>query len=76
MKCFLRYAHEYLEDSIPFNSISDAKFDFENTAKELDRYGQHIEASIHIAKDVESLNEYPEFVLTLTPRGAIRCDRA
>lgn len=49
---------------------------YAQTAWELDRYGQRHEATLHRAPDYDSVAEYPDFVLTLGPRGGIRCERA
>lgn len=75
MKTFLCYVGETLEDAKPFGSKSSAVADFENTALKLARYGQAIEASLHVAEGAESLAKYPDFVLSLGPRGGVRCER-
>lgn len=46
------------------------------TARELERYGQTLEASLHYAATREDLDEYPDYVLSIGPRGGIRVDRA
>jgi len=73
MKCFLCFASIYPEYE-QFNSIGDAKASFLETARELDRYGQSITASLHIAKSEDEIQEYPDFVLSLTKRGNLKCE--
>ena len=73
--CFLRTASDYLEDAVKFKTIGDAKADFEATARELDRYGQHIEAAIHIAPTLAEVVEYPDYVLSIGPKGGLVCER-
>ena len=76
MKCFLRQGSDYLEDAEPHNSIGDAKAAFLETATELAGYGQVHEASIHIADSIEEVVEYPDYVLSLGPRGGLKFERA
>lgn len=75
MICFLRMGGDYLDDAIRCPSIAYAKAEFAAAATELDLYGQHIEASIHIAASKDQLAEYPDYVLSLGPRGGVRTDR-
>lgn len=74
MKCFL--VTGYLSDAIAYDSIKDAKADFECSARELDSYGQKLGATIHIAKSRKELQDYPDYALSLSPRGALHCQRA
>ena len=73
MKCYLRYQADYLADSEPCRSIAEAKDKFTQTALELDRYGQKIEATIHIPTSGE-LHEYPDYLLSLSPKGKLVCE--
>ena len=73
--CFLCFADEYLDDAQECKSIEFAKGEFLATAQELDRLGQRIEASIHIAVDRDCLAEYPDYVLSLGPRGGLKVER-
>jgi hypothetical protein len=75
-RCYLRTGDDALEDAVAFYTIGSAVRDFEATARELDGYGQRIEASIHIASDFEELVEYPDYVLSLGPRGGLRKEAA
>ena len=75
MKCYLLYAtwHSGFEVQA---SVKDAKEEFLRTARELDRFGQTVEASLHIAKSKDLINEYPDYVLSLGKFGGLRCERA
>ncbi len=75
MKAFLRMGNDYLEDAVKYNSVAACVEAYRVVAVELDRYGQNIEASIHIADTKEELNEYPDFVLSLGPRGGVKKER-
>lgn len=70
--CYLRYESDSLDNAEMHASMASACSKFLKTAKDLDRYGQRIEASIHIAAAKEELNEYPDYVLSLGPRGGLR----
>ena len=61
---FLRYADEYLEDAQGFKTLKGAREAYEETAEELYRYGQAIEATVHIAGSIDEVVEYPDFLLT------------
>jgi hypothetical protein len=73
--CYLRYQDEPLDEAKFFQSKGAAVDAFERTARELDRYGQKIEASLHLGNK-DDLSEYPDFVLSLGPRGGLRVERA
>lgn len=73
---WLRVGDDSLDDAEPHHTLRDARLAFAEVAHELDRYGQRIDASIHIGKDAEYLVEYPDYVLSLGPRGGIRQERA
>lgn len=81
VKCYLRQGDDYLEDAKLMPSLQAAKDEFESAARELARFGQKIEATIHIY-DPRVMNgalfchEYPDYVLSLGPKGGLRCDRA
>lgn len=76
MPYYLRMGSDYLDQAVGFTTKSAALDEFEETARELDRYGQSIEASLHIADSRRDLQEYPDFVLSLGPHGGLRCERA
>jgi hypothetical protein len=52
----------------------DACAAFMETALELDRYGQKIEASLHVAPNRNEIAEYPDYVLALGPRGGLKIE--
>ena len=76
MTYFLRYQDDYLEEAEPYRTKTEAINAFQATAEELARYDQRIEATIHIADSMDDLQEYPDFVLTLGPRGGVRVTAA
>lgn len=71
---FLRMGSDYLEDAKPYRSKRAAVDAFADTARELARYDQRIEASVHIAPTMAEVVEYPDFVLSLGPRGGVRVE--
>lgn len=75
VKCFLVIAGCRGAVFEPFDTIGDAKRDFVDAATQLAGFGQTLRASLHIAKTVEAVSDYPDYVLSLGPRGALRCDR-
>lgn len=75
MIVYLRFADDYLADSIRFKSKKTAVEYFANTARELARYGQKIEATLHVGQSLEEIVEYPDFILSLGPRGGIVCEK-
>lgn len=75
MIVYLRFAEEYLEDSKRFESKKAAIDYFAYTARELARYDQKIAATLHVGKSLDEIAEYPDFVLSLGPRGGIVCER-
>ncbi len=73
---FLRIGNDYLTDAEPHRTLADAKSAFLCVALELDRYGQEIEASIHIGTDLDDIVEYPDFILSLRRNGRVLCQPA
>lgn len=76
MAHYLRMGDDALDRAERYRTKRDAVAAFEEAARELDRYGQKIEASIHCAINRNDVDEYPDFVLSLGPRGGVRCERA
>lgn len=73
MKCFLRIGNDYLEDAERCKSIAYAIGEYRAVAEESARFGNEPpEASIHIARTKAELQEYPDFVLSYTARGAVK----
>jgi hypothetical protein len=75
MKCFLCFAGDPLDGATRCLSLTDALIEFHTVAKELNRFGQSIEASIHIAPTRKDIAEYPDYVLSLGPKGGIKKER-
>ena len=73
---FLRIDADTLEDSTGWRSKARAIAKYRAVASELARYGQTCEATVHIAPSRDEIAEYPDFVLTLTERGAVRVESA
>lgn len=73
---FLRIGSDFLEDAAAYRSKASAVAVFAEVAKELAGYGQAVEASIHIAPTRDEVAEYPDFVLSLGPRGGVRVEAA
>ena len=71
----LRMWYDTLDESERHATLRDAVAAYREIASELAGYGQHIEASIHIAAKRSECAEYPDYALTLGPRGGVRCER-
>lgn len=76
MAYFLRIGGDYLEDAVEYRTKTEAINAYKNTARELAKFGQGLEASIHIGDSRDEVVEYPDFVLSLGPRGGVRVERA
>lgn len=74
-RCYLRIGDDFLSDAKHHRTIADAKAAYREVAEELRRYGQRIEASIHFAPSLVECDEYPDYALSLGPRGGVRCER-
>ena len=75
----LCFAGDSLEDSRTYRTKSIALKAFADTAEELARYGQAIEATLHAKthydwNENDCVCEYPDFALSLGPRGGVRCE--
>lgn len=73
--CYICFAGDTLDDASKCCSIEYAKGEFRAVAQELDNYGQRIEASIHIANSRSEIVDYPDYVLSLGPRGGLKVER-
>lgn len=71
---FLRIDNDSLDDAVPFNTLRGAKARFRVVASELARYGQSCVATVHFARRRSELNEYPDYMLTLGPRGGVQTE--
>ena len=75
MAYYLRIGRDYLDQAERHATLGDAKAEFREAAAELLRYGQRLEASVHIGKSKSELDEYPDYVLSVGPRDGMRCER-
>ncbi|WP_396329416.1 hypothetical protein [Burkholderia anthina] len=77
MAYFLRMGGDYLDDAVKHTTKADAIASFRQTNEELDRFGNTpLDGSIHVASSKDDLAEYPDFVLSMGPRGGVRVERA
>ena len=71
--CFLRIGAEYLEDAERYSSVARAVKVYRRYAHECMRYGNTpADATIHIAETRDELHEYPDWMLSVGPRGGVR----
>jgi hypothetical protein len=79
MRCYLYYAGSAFEKPEPYRSLGEAKDAFLRTARHLDRFGQRCEATLHLRDerihDEPKCAEYPDWTLSLTERGNLKCER-
>lgn len=73
---YLRVGDDDLDTAERHRTKADALAAYAEVARELARYDQRIEATVHIAPLRREIADYPDFVLSLGPRGGIRCDAA
>ena len=78
-RVYIRFDNQYLEDAEPCDSIAEAKRYFETTARDLARYGQEVTASLHVydrrITEGNHCQEYPDYLLSIGPRGGVRVER-
>ena len=73
---FLRLGADALDQACPYRTRAAALAAYGYVARELAKYGQAIDASVHITPSRAALVEYPDLVLSLGPRGGVRVERA
>lgn len=73
---FLRIGDDCLEQAIAFKTKSGAIDYYRRVAEDLIRFDQAIEASIHVAPDRDQVVEYPDWILSLGPRGGLHLQSA
>lgn len=73
---WLRLGDDCLDDARRYPSRTAAVVAFREIAQELWRYGQRIEATVHLAATRGELAEYPDWVLSVGPRGGVVIDAA
>jgi hypothetical protein len=74
--CYLRIGNDSIGAVTRCESIRAACEEFRGIAEGLARFGQEIDASVHIAPTRDEVAEYPDLVLSLGPRGGLRVERA
>ncbi len=75
MRIYLLSSDDRLEDAVRYDSKKWAVKAFKADAEELALYNQRHEASLHYANSKAELQEYPDFVLSLGPRGGVKCEK-
>jgi hypothetical protein len=73
---YLRIGDDTLEEAAGFLTRAAAVREFQIVATELWGFGQRLEATLHRAPDREHVAEYPDWVLSIGPRGGVVVDRA
>jgi len=73
--CYLRMGGDALLDAERCRSLAVARATYMAAARELDRYGQKITATVHIAASLTTAAEYPDYLLELGPRGGLQSTR-
>jgi hypothetical protein len=73
---FLRMGMDTVEEALRFANKRDAIAEYRRVAEELARYGQAIDASLHIAPSRAEVVEYPDFVLSLNENGRVVTEQA
>jgi hypothetical protein len=76
MAYYLRMGNDFLNDAVKHTTKTDAIASYRDTSDDLDRFGQSITGSIHIADSMDDIVEYPDFVLERGPRGGVKVERA
>jgi hypothetical protein len=75
MKCYLRIGDDYLTDAKRYRSKREACDVFREVAEDLGRFEQSVDGWIHYANNTDELQEYPDFFLSLGPRGGLHIER-
>lgn len=73
---YLRIGNDSVEQAERHATKAGAVDSYRRCAEELDRYGQAIEVSIHIAAKRSEVVEYPDYVLSLGLRGGVKVEQA
>ena len=68
---FLRIGDDALESAEAYQTKAGAIAAYRRVAIQLWGYGQSIDATVHIAPRPDDVDEYPDFVLSLGPRGGV-----
>lgn len=74
--CYLRIGDDSPNEGAFYPTLGAAVDAYERCARELDRYGQGIDASVHfVDTEADDPDEYPDRVLSLGARGGIKIER-
>ena len=73
---YLRLGSDDLDQARRYRTRADAVAAYGYAARELAQYGQDLDASVHLAASRAELDEYPDLVLSLGPRGGVHVGRA
>lgn len=73
---YLRIGNDGLEEAQRFVNKRDAVSAYRMVAKELAFYGQSIDATLHIAPNMDAVVEYPDYVLSLNENGRVVVEQA
>lgn len=73
---WLRTGTECLKNATPYPDMRSAIQAYRSAARELYRYGQYLETSVHLAPDFANIKECPDFVLFTGKRGGVSVEKA
>ena len=71
MKFWLRLGSDYLSEATPHETFGAAEAAYRSAAAQLWRYGQRLEATVHLGERLDDLDEYPDYVLTYDGVGVL-----
>ena len=71
---WLMFSGETEDDAVRYRTKREAIADYAGAAQELARYGQTIDGCIYVARMRDEIVDYPDFTLSLGPRGGVRCE--
>ena len=70
---FIKVGNDY--DYKNCRNLAEATEYYRAAAVELDKYGQKIEATVHLANCENEIHEYPDYVLSLNKLGGVTRER-
>jgi hypothetical protein len=72
---YLRIGSDSIEEATKCLSLRAATVCYAHVARELACYGQSIDATVHKSDKRSTIEEYPDYILSLGPRGGVRVER-
>lgn len=75
-RAYLRLGDDDLGRAEPYPTKREAIAVFVGTARALAAWDQRITGSLHFAATRDELDEYPDFILSLGPRGGVNVEAA